>query len=139
MLDRPTLQIHVLHPTGGQDLFPVPVHPRHHRIILVDVQRNVTAGTCTRIIFHATLSLVVRLGRGFLGKELYTPIRARSPDENPPGNQVTPRAEITGLSHRQRRFAQMLLPRMASPVLHHLQDTTRHAPTQLHSSNTGYT
>jgi hypothetical protein len=77
------------------------------------------------------------LGRGFSGRELHTPIRALGPDENPPGDQVTPRAEITGLSHRPRQSAQMLLPRMASPVLRHLQDTTRHAPTQLHSSNTG--
>jgi hypothetical protein len=79
------------------------------------------------------------LGRGFSGRELHTPIRALGPDENPPGDQVTPRAEITGLSHRPRQSAQMLLPRMASPVLRHLQDTTRHAPTQLHSSNTACT
>ena len=69
------------------------------------------------------------MGRGFSDKELHTPIRARSPDEYPPGNQVTPRAEISTLSHRRRRSAQMLLPRLASPARSFTtQDTTRHAP-----------
>jgi len=68
------------------------------------------------------------LGRGFSGMELHTPIRARSPDEYPPGNQVTPRAEIASLSHRRHRSALMLLPRMASPVRCRTKDTTRHAP-----------
>src|SRR5512137_3155897 len=124
MLLQPILQIHVLHPTGGQDLFPLPIHPRYHRIILVDVQRHVAAGTCTCFIFHATLSLGLLLGRGFSGRELHTPIRARGPDENPPGDQVTPRAEILTLSHRQRRSAQMLrapdgIPGTTSPSGYH--------------------
>jgi len=50
----------------------------------MDVQSNVPARACTWIIFQATLSLGLWLGRGFSGMELYTPLQARSPDEYPP-------------------------------------------------------
>lgn len=63
--------------------------------MLVNVQRYIPPqASCISISIHATLSLVGRLGRGFSGGEGYTPIRAQSPDEIPPGNQVTTREEV---------------------------------------------
>ena len=110
MLWKPILQICVLHPAHFHHFFPVPINSPNHRIILVNVQCNISTGTCFSTFFHATLSLNLGLGRGFLpalcrrhmwavsGTHRFGFTRPTVPavlaqaDESPPGDQVTTRA-----------------------------------------------
>jgi hypothetical protein len=74
-----------------------------------------------------------------MGCEWYTPIRVLAffaiPDEDPPGNQVTTRAQkLQLLSHGRCRFAQMLTPR-SIPGEFVTPRILRPRPFLLHSSN----
>src|SRR5215208_1587757 len=86
-----------------------------------------------------------------MGCEWYTPIRVQAdfavaiPDEDPPGNQVTPRVQkLLLLSHGRCRLAQMLTPRsipgeVVSPrILRHTYPAAKRSgrPFLRHSSNT---
>src|SRR6266508_5244604 len=104
VLLQPPFQICVLHSHRLKHYSSLSSHTCHHTIVLMNVQCYIPSCTsCISVFIHARLSLSLREGRGFSPAPCRRHRRAVNdthrfglfvPDEDPPGNQVTPRVEV---------------------------------------------